>query len=815
MLKVADGEGAGLPRFQEFLKSELNELHDRIMAELSFPSGHAAGFAAGSSAGGVAGGDAERGPGLAKQPCPSSDSQVPLERKPRDVPASPGRAIVAVGAGISPKSGFIDDPVCPTISPRVYIDNSRFSGSRSVSPINSNKETQRIEVSEGSMKRVSSHPSGERSLLERRGATMNSIASYALESVDTCEDQAENSDMHAFRLLDLWQDELDKQRKMELATPRRNRSVGDARSYTAPSEDRKTRLIQEGPAALTKCEEHCSRCLQSFVQEPNCRFRLGWDLIGMLLIGFDLVTIPLQIFMLPDTETTIRLHWFLRVFWTVDIPMSFMVGFHKAGVLIMSPARIAKQYCRTWFALDVFLVGMEWFLVAMEQQEPGEDAMESVGLARLGKTIRVMRILRILRLLRLIKLPRYFGLLEEHVQSEYVSVLIGIAKLTTCILIINHLVACCWYGVGVYWVPDNESGWVERFGLTNATVEYRYFTSMHWSLTQFTPASMEITPTNVHERAFDVCVVVFALVTFSSFVSSITTAMTKLRNMNGEYERLFGVLRLFMRRHKISTSLMVRMRRHLQYRMLRGQREIEEKDVQLLGLLSDPLRMELHCEMYSPLLCAHPFFHSVSSYSYSSMRQICHVAITETTLSRGDILFTTGDHCERMYFSRCGLLHYVMPSGMVQVREPEQLIPGEWLSEAVLWAAWSHLGDAQAFSTTTIVAVNAEKFREVVRRSRTLAPRVAFYAASFVRYLNEADYAGTLSDLTCATFNVDAALEMAFVLSEEGDGTLEVHHKPSVSLTTSDLLTHGVHGTVPGSLQHRFANGFNGLRAAC
>merc|ERR1719181_2010605 len=100
-------------------------------------------------------------------------------------------------------------------------------------------------------------------------------------------------------------------------------------------------------------------------------------------------------------------------------------------------------------------------------------------------------------------------------------------------------------------------------------MHYLYTTSLHWSLTQFTPASMEVYPENARERTFAIVVLVFALVTFSSFVSSITNAMTHLRNMNSEFEKQLLVFQRYLRYHRISTPLAVRMRRHLEHRLLR------------------------------------------------------------------------------------------------------------------------------------------------------------------------------------------------------------------------------------------------------
>merc|ERR1719191_2017613 len=97
------------------------------------------------------------------------------------------------------------------------------------------------------------------------------------------------------------------------------------------------------------------------------------------------------------------------------------------------------------------------------------------------------------------------------------------------IVSLAHLLGCGFWGISKFgrnfqdsW--DLEPGWASAFN--GSSVSYRYTTALHWSLTQFTPASMDLHPTNTLERAYSVVVIMLALVVFSSFVSSITAAMT-------------------------------------------------------------------------------------------------------------------------------------------------------------------------------------------------------------------------------------------------------------------------------------------------
>ena len=44
----------------------------------------------------------------------------------------------------------------------------------------------------------------------------------------------------------------------------------------------------------------------------------------MVLLGFDMVTIPLRFFGLPESIAMEVVSWFARIYWTMDIGFSFV-----------------------------------------------------------------------------------------------------------------------------------------------------------------------------------------------------------------------------------------------------------------------------------------------------------------------------------------------------------------------------------------------------------------------------------------------------------------------------------------------------------
>merc|ERR1719148_138932 len=99
-------------------------------------------------------------------------------------------------------------------------------------------------------------------------------------------------------------------------------------------------------------------------------------------------------------------------------------------------------------------------------------------------------------------------------------------------------------------------------------------------------------------------------------------------------------------------------------------------------MISQPLRVELHFEIRSPVLMQHKFFFFFAKTMPAGMRQVCHTATTPLQISTGDILFGPGevldDPC--MLFLVSGKLLYTHHDGYEKVIENSG-----WICEAPLW----------------------------------------------------------------------------------------------------------------------------------
>lgn len=538
-------------------------------------------------------------------------------------------------------------------------------------------------------------------------------------------------------------------------------------SDSAPSaraairQDHQTRRKIENPAEHSQDPlrdprrdiESTGRCsLRHLISWPGSKYRMVWDLSGMFLIFFDIIMIPLGVFEPPDTPFTIFMSWVTMLFWSSDMLSSFFVGYVSKGETVMDPSRIACHYLRTWFVPDSVVVGVDWVLTAANTG--------AGGVSDVGRSLRVLRIMRTFRLLRLFKLKRILAELEDRINSEWISIMTNIVKLILLLLMASHFIACGWYFIGDTGEELGGKNWIQAQGFYERSIGYRYTTSLHWSLTQFTPASMDVQPHNAAERTFAIIILVFALVTFSSFLSSITSSMTQLRHMSEDSRKEFWMLRRYMREKFVSKQLAVRVQRYLEYAVANQRSQVPESRVKVLDLLSEQLHNELKCAVSMPSLCVHPLMRHIHKNWLITTHRLSDAAISKKHLACGDNLFFSCEVATQMYFVSAGQLQYMKASPQADLPQPdlsrlsttsritELTAPAntfiasayvseeDWISEAVLWTQWTHAGDMQAVTESTLITLDGAHFGEVICMQLPCWEFARTYAQKFVSLLN-------------------------------------------------------------------------------
>lgn len=451
-----------------------------------------------------------------------------------------------------------------------------------------------------------------------------------------------------------------------------------------------------------------------FVTAPTSASRAPWDITGVAFLMTDVVMIPMMVFNIPDVLWLRILDYSTLTYWTLDIVASFCVGYYDArGHLIMDPRKVAVRYFRSWFFPDVLIL-LASYMPHVEGAIENSQ-LEGAGSLRVFKFTRVARILRTLRLMRLMKLKNVMHAFQDKISSESVDIIAGLARNVLILVLINHNVACMWFYLGDQsWYADS---WVNTYKFSNEPFGVQYLVSLHWSLTQFTPAGMQVNPTNILERTFNVVMILLAMVSFSTFVSSITASMTRLRTLKGNEVAQHFLLRSYLNDNGISRGLSMRIVRYVNLAIEMHRKKIDRSRVELLKLLSGPLNIELQMELFRPHLVVHRTLQQYDTFGASAMCDVCFYAVHKSSLSKGDVLFDLGVEAQSMFFVASGALVYARPRQANNVRDgarkTARVQKDMWSCEGVLWMPWFHRGSMLAMIESDVVALNSAAFRKV------------------------------------------------------------------------------------------------------
>ncbi|CAE7258640.1 unnamed protein product, partial [Symbiodinium pilosum] len=468
----------------------------------------------------------------------------------------------------------------------------------------------------------------------------------------------------------------------------------------------KTQNFEKGPAVhVTRMRDAYmdSSCIQPLVSRPSSKSQIAWSLIGILFIVWDMITIPLELFdqqeiivfqMLPQgfmqssyvsllesacmafscmdvwqemIDFLVVVGRFSFGYWLLDMPLHLIFGVEIDGHLELRPKILVKMYLRSWFCIDAMVVGID-------------------------------------------------AVLMNSFLSTYTFMIMRVVSGLLMILAVNHVIACCWYGLGRWTLEGGGSSWLVSAGIADAGFSDSYATSIHWALTQFTPATNNVAPVNFVERFFAVWVILLAMGTFSSFISSITATVSTLRASRAEqFKHQSSLLRFFNERN-LCTETYAKINDALKRQGMYDIR-LKENEVALLSGVPEHLKVILHEEMFMGSMTSLCIWrHWSHEDDILIHRQICHFAMVEHVATPGNDAFMPGTDCTEVYILEQGNMGYI--ARQFGTFESEFLSPGEVLCLPCFWAEWLHRGRLTANGGTTAYynGINCEKFCSLVKQ---------------------------------------------------------------------------------------------------
>ncbi|CAJ1383774.1 unnamed protein product [Effrenium voratum] len=447
-------------------------------------------------------------------------------------------------------------------------------------------------------------------------------------------------------------------------------------------------------------------CFQRYIMNPYGSKRLAWGILGVILILWDLVVIPLTVFKLGQVSNFLDIMSIITfAYWLLDLPGTFLVGVDLDGTLDMRPRSVAMQYFKTWFFPDlvILLLDVVLFIVTAMASDNTPQALQTASL------VRALRLFRIVRLVRLHKAAAVVDVIQMRVRSEYVVLVVKMVRQSLLIIGVNHYIACAWFSVSD--TLEGPDTWVNVFGVKNVDAWHQYMVSFHWSLTQFAPATNNVAPQNAIERFFASLIVIYAFVAFSSFVSAMTNAANELRAFTLKSAQQEAQIRNFLGDKKVSSDLWCRIRKFCKSNNSMT-RLVTEKDIALFNDIPESLRILLHEELYREVFLDSHFLSGIQDADdlHQICKRFCHFCFSEQVTAAKLDVFVDGTEAQHVYVSRTGDSIYW---SILLDRNRQELRGTHWLCELALWAKWHHRGQLVANTTTRFVTIDPKSFATI------------------------------------------------------------------------------------------------------
>jgi len=502
----------------------------------------------------------------------------------------------------------------------------------------------------------------------------------------------------------------------------------------------------------------------SVLIHPASNRLIVWDLFGMSLLAYDLVMVPIGAFNPEENGFMEAMEWVTLIFWSFDMIVSCFTGYVEQGQTVMDHLQILKHYARSWLLLDIIIVVPDWIFTLLKVLAGSSDGSNATRL------LRAFRLARGLRLLRIAKIRRISQYAKDYIESEFVFKVFNIMTIVAFLSFFNHLLGALWYALGDAISPD-EPNWIRTQRLADKTIDYRYLTSLEWSVSHFTLGHTGIQPQNSYERVFATGMLIMGMVFFTGFTSYITIAMLSLRDQKSASSTELWLLRKFLRQNKITRGLSYRVLRYAEFSSQNGKNELLSEDsVLLISYLSDGLRSELRFEASFSSFLRHPLIEQAVLISRGGVHALAEGALSHKSFAANDIIFRDGNKGTSMYVVESGEINYQHKVQGLGSRK--ELAEGDWACEQSLWVAWTTQGTLSSRTNSTMICCEPISLGEVVNDDPELLALMGLYAKRFTDWLNGV---GVQPDNLTDVFIGAVVREQAATFLQEAAAMIEQH----------------------------------------
>jgi len=441
------------------------------------------------------------------------------------------------------------------------------------------------------------------------------------------------------------------------------------------------------------------------ILDPYSMYRIGWDILSLLLIFYDLMLIPFQMgFNVIISGFFLTFEYFEDAFFVFDILLNFRTGFYRGGVLVKKNREIMLHYLKRWFALDVLaIVSSSLFLDIFFDSDTINGNNSSFRLIRFVRFVRFMRVLRALRLKKL------FQKVDDLFYSNFYNTVKSLATLLFYVALVAHLSACLWFFVADTFGEYFGDSWIYHGGISDMSVMARYTVSLFWAITtMLTVGYGDITPMNTLERAINIILMLVGCGVFAYSMNKIGMLVQSLNAQASETRQIYYNVVQCMHKMNVSKDLRGKVMQYLDY-MKQNQKYGKFGGDQVFSILSENLRDEIRKDINGQVLREDKIL--LKNFD-SKFLSILSYKLEERNFSPGEIIFDEIDKSCSLYFLTTGTVEIYLRSCDTVI---SQIDGGQHFGELSFFTGRPRTAAARSSTFTHILLITREAFLSLVQ----------------------------------------------------------------------------------------------------
>ena len=409
------------------------------------------------------------------------------------------------------------------------------------------------------------------------------------------------------------------------------------------------------------------------VLHPDGRFRSFWNVLMALLIFWCAVVVPLEI----GYDSALRLalgdgfgawegvNYAIDFLFMLDIALNFRTGFIVDGQFVTSHRRIANEYIRGNFVID--LIGsfpINLILDLAMADDGGADAS-----SRLNRPLRMLRIVKLNRLLRLSKLSKYLKYLE--VILEFNPSFMRVLNLVLLMVGCCHWMGCTWWLVTeielqVHSHELNSSsptvlvepnGWHPSQELLDSPLSAQFASGFFWGAGMVTAmVPYDIMPASEPEYYVTAVCMFVGLLLNAFVIGSMASAMANIDSKKQICRGKLETIGLYLLVNNVHADLRTRILEYYEYLYTSSQ---SMQDLNLLGDLPPSLSTRLAITVHRRIVVRAPLFNSLSDLALlnvlTRLRPLIYVP--------GQVIAMSGSKLTHINFIKKGRVYLIKDLG--------------------------------------------------------------------------------------------------------------------------------------------------------